>query len=1643
MRKQLLVIAFVLLSTIGVSSVSGAPPSQRGDTYIVVLKEPSVVEKVIELTRGESRSVRRQMLFSPAAIDYQRSLETSQLRTLRAFTSIGDRPGRLAVQGASSPEPPVTVLARQSFLLNMMVVRCTEAGLSELRRHPDVKVIYQSRKRQLHMDSVPLVVGAMAVWDLLGGIEAAGKDIKIGIIDSGLDHTHPMLSDSNLTPPSGFPKPEEFSAYTNGKIIVARNYVTPEFGYEEQEVQTPEDEMGHGTAVASVAAGAFVSTFYLPMQGMAPKAFLGNYKVFGDPDTDNRFSRSEAVIAAIADAVADQMDVINLSLGGLAAPNEDDIEQLAVELATEVGVVVVASAGNEGPRAGTVSSPGNSPAAITVGATTPARTLDYVLEITSTQATVPSELAQVEYEPAEGSSHTITTEIGPLPIASIKPFDPTAECCSALPSGSLTGKIALIRRGNCTFREKAANAVAAGAVGIVVYQNVDEPLVIMSDVDSPPQVAVMIEKSKGEILEDFLALYSANIVIYPQTQLFPYPAAKDQLTRFSSRGPDIFSLEIKPDLVAPGQTILAANSDLGNAPVSGTSFAAPIVSGAAALIQQLHLNKWSPAAVKSSLVNTADKSTTWEGEPASVIHTGNGRLNVTRAAEASAMLAPVSVSFGTIDQASQQGIEREIEVTNLGTSRQTFAIELVEVTPHPSVKLSLSPVALTLDSGEKGKVILKALTTASLQYGVFEGFIRLTPSESSAVLTASYWGGVSVPASSTVLSVKRDGTAQFSSLPDAFSEARPGSTIEIRDSSVYPGGITLNVNQDGIPLTGLTLRAGKGSSPSILADSEGVGLLLNGVKDVTIDGIKFRGGAYGFLSLWSSGRVRNAELVNNQHGMWFENSQIRVLDSTIQQTEMGLVALSSRVNLAGMTVSNNSAQGIYLQDTPALIQKATVAQNQAQGMIATYWLSTPKESALGLFDSIFQRNSATAEIPGGIAVDVSSLFKGNLIKDTAGSNGDGIYAPGDLPAVFWIQDNQLTDNTGHGLYTTNGTQVHFVRNRVTNNGKFGLYLKSSAGSVSSSWFLGNTTGIRSEDSDLDVSNSVIAQSTSFSSGYGIFAKEGQISIRNSTITQNRRGVQLDSVPTHLVANSILDQNSQGDLHGAELGGVHSNLISDGMFAGSNGNERWDPRFTNALAGDYSLRDRNSPAVDMADPDYPSGPVDALGMERSVDGDNDGQPKPDIGALEYGSTSWVPLVLPVLSSSPQDFVGIAMVNTAQEPARVTLKGYSNGGSLVAGPYEVDVASGTQFSKLLTEVLPGLKQGWVQITTNKPDLMSFTMLGREGLIYMDGTDLSGAISPRLLLPEMKSDKTTDTQLYIVNPNPQSVRVDIMLHRPTGTTPLRSETIAARGAYNPKLSGYGGSVSGGYVTVEVREQLPVFAMEIFGTGASKAGLLALDMTRPQSALFAAQLASTQTVDTILNVINVGATAVDLTLEAYDESGSLVKTVKEPRLAAGQQYRKAASEIFSFGRDVIGWARIKATDGELVGCLRFSDTAGTFMASLPLQSRPAREFVFGHIAQTGETFTGVTLLNAGDDYAQVSLEVLDHTGVSKGISLFELKPGEKRARTIPEYLPELGEQGGGFVRVRSNSPIYGFELFGHSTLRFMSAVPQQVVVY
>jgi subtilisin family serine protease len=225
----------------------------------------------------------------------------------------------------------------------------------------------------LTLNKATQLMNAPAAWNLVGGQSNAGKGIKIGILDTGIDQNHPAFQDSSLSFPSGFPKcsgSADACSYTNTKVIVARSYVSLIVTGNEADPKnpaadsipddySPRDRTGHGTAVASCAAGNS-NTGSVTFSGMAPKAWVGNYKIWGSP-TVNEAPPEDVWITALNDAVADGMDVINMSSGGTAltgpldtgaacgisANTPCDALATAFENAAKTVVVVVA-AGNAG-----------------------------------------------------------------------------------------------------------------------------------------------------------------------------------------------------------------------------------------------------------------------------------------------------------------------------------------------------------------------------------------------------------------------------------------------------------------------------------------------------------------------------------------------------------------------------------------------------------------------------------------------------------------------------------------------------------------------------------------------------------------------------------------------------------------------------------------------------------------------------------------------------------------------------------------------------------------------------------------------------------------------------------------------------------------------------------------------------------------------------------------------------------------------------------------------------------------------------------------------------------------------------------------------------------------------------------------------
>jgi subtilisin family serine protease len=341
-----------------------APAHAAGTTTVVVTLDAPPLAQAVAGSRVLTAAARRAPLDvrAPTSVSYLRSLAQAQTAVARRI-------------------PGARVGWRYAVVLNGFSVTVPAAQLPRLAALPGVARVYPAVTYHSTLDrSVPLI-GAPVVWG--ADRSTSGQDMKIAVIDDGIDPSHPFFAGTGLAVPVGFPKGD--TAFTRGKIVVARAFPpkTPAW----KNAKLPFDPLysEHGTHVAGIAAGSFGTEATAEggerrvLSGVAPGALLGNYKVLTIPtDADVGLDGNSPEIAAgIEAAVADGMNVINLSIGEPEVEPSRDLVVRALEGAAAAGVVPVVAAGNDYPEfgRGSVSSPGSTPSAITVAAVTKSRAI--------------------------------------------------------------------------------------------------------------------------------------------------------------------------------------------------------------------------------------------------------------------------------------------------------------------------------------------------------------------------------------------------------------------------------------------------------------------------------------------------------------------------------------------------------------------------------------------------------------------------------------------------------------------------------------------------------------------------------------------------------------------------------------------------------------------------------------------------------------------------------------------------------------------------------------------------------------------------------------------------------------------------------------------------------------------------------------------------------------------------------------------------------------------------------------------------------------------------------------------------------------------------------------------------------------------
>lgn len=704
-RSLLLLGACLLLG----SSLFAAEPSADPRQWMVELEGEPAVEAWIRSRAEGSRSA----LAASAASTRVAELRVAQARVEELLTA---------------PAIGARVQYRVTRAFNGIAIFAEPSRVEAIRALPGVKSV---KPLVLHSPanatSVPHLGVPQGVWQALAN---AGDDVKVGVIDSGLDYLHAMFG--------GTGRESDYKAndrtkindgfFPTARVVGGWDFAGDDYGSGGAAKPDPDpmDCGGHGTHVAGSVGGSGVladgSAYAGPFDGsvpfasmrigpgVAPRAKLYALRVFGcsgstglttqaidwamDPNDDGDFS--------------DHLDVLNLSLGSEFG-SKDDSTAIAADNAARAGIVVVCSAGNSGDTYFVTGSPAAADTAISVAASVDGgvtASFVAVLAPSSLSGRLPAGTASFGNAPAGKGT------IGPL-VAAVP-----ARVCSAVTNGAeLAGKIALVDRGDCSFDGKVKRAQDAGAIGVVIANN-EEGVLGMAVAD--PAVAgavtipaVLVSLSDANRLKAALA-EGVTVALF---------SGSDTLGSFSSRGPRLDGTLAgpKPDIAAPGVSITSAATGIvagtggpvvnaGNlaASMSGTSMAAPHLTGVMALLRKQRPG-WTPAELKAAVMNTAGFDVSLLPPAGSAPRYGPARVGAGRVDPARALATevivfdderPAVVSLSAFLQgAAPTTVTRRLRIQNKGSAPATLTPGWATPAAIPGVRVEVPGAPITVPPG--------------------------------------------------------------------------------------------------------------------------------------------------------------------------------------------------------------------------------------------------------------------------------------------------------------------------------------------------------------------------------------------------------------------------------------------------------------------------------------------------------------------------------------------------------------------------------------------------------------------------------------------------------------------------------------------------------------------------------------------------------------------------------------------------------------------------------------------------------------------------------------------------------------------------------------------------------------------------------
>ncbi|KON82817.1 hypothetical protein AF332_27865, partial [Sporosarcina globispora] len=783
--------------------------SSKNINVIVQFKEDPAKIQIIKQSLAKGGATVNSKAFASEYAEAQKKVKDSHAK----FKSFVNTQPKTQIIGGKSVNTAMSITREYSEAFNGVALSLPAKSVENIAKNPDVASIWSQVEYTAAEGSAPRAsktsksVGKPTTGLSLLGLDKlqaeghtgiiksgprAGQKVKIGVLDTGIDYNHPDLKavykgGHDLVNNKGFD--------ANGNVIYEDDHDPMETIYDDWVAAkaNPDPVVGpppadykqyitsHGTHVSgTIAANTTNNNDVYSANGAAPDVELYGYRVLGPGGRGT----SDSVLNGIDQAVEDDMDVINLSLG---ATINDPLypTSVAINNATLAGVVCNVAAGNSGPGAATVGSPGTSALAITVGASTIPGDIP-VMTLKNGSDSYQARLFGKNFAQADDVFKGQTFPIVDVGLGSAADYNGL----------DMTGKIALVKRGGDFLQTKMANAKKAGVAGMIIWNNT-------ADADSQGYISsflgvsmdnvysVSLTQVQGQALSD--AIYKdpkSATITFPDTLDAPIAKKGDELANFSSTGP-VKDWSIKPDVVAPGVDISSTvpydvwepqdgvsveDRDYKYAYqlMSGTSMATPHVAGISALILAAN-PEYTPADVKSALMNTA-KDINTDSKTYSVYQVGAGRVDPARAIKEDVKIQVVDKAY-TLDSDSElsqvdnltgsmffgfkgrgEGAasgsddvisSKDFNVANQGTSSKTFNVSTQfistkfagsnEVGPGTGndVKIDFSAAgknvtSINVDGGSTVQATAKITVPSNALEGTYEGYIYLVNAADSS-----------------------------------------------------------------------------------------------------------------------------------------------------------------------------------------------------------------------------------------------------------------------------------------------------------------------------------------------------------------------------------------------------------------------------------------------------------------------------------------------------------------------------------------------------------------------------------------------------------------------------------------------------------------------------------------------------------------------------------------------------------------------------------------------------------------------------------------------------------------------------------------------------------------------------------------------